>query len=205
MAIFQKVIQKKLSFYLIRWVIFLAPHAHWIGCLSCNLEPFLYCSGSNREGKVWGSWNMLGNQQIMPLDPLMVCMHPSTTTSLVNIASGSKAAYLAFLSSELPNGAAFQPTKRTTSRQQVKQILCHKITLCKTEQKLVACILRLVPFPLVSNRSRFCAGRAQKIKYSGVEYYKTDTWWVQNVAFGCDALDAEVPDTIKDNWRNPWL
>ena len=135
MAIFQKVIQKKLSFYLIRWVIFLAPHAHWIGCLSCNLEPFLYCSGSNREGKVWGSWNMLGNQQIMPLDPLMVCMHPSTTTSLVYIVSGIKAAYLAFLSSELPNGAAFQPTKRTTSRQQVKQILCHKITLCKTEQK----------------------------------------------------------------------
>ena len=204
MAIFQKVIQKKLSFYRIRWVIFLAPHAHWIGCLSCNLEPFLYCSGSNREGKVWGSWNMLGNQQIMPLDPLMVCMHPSTTTSLVNIASGSKAAYLAFLSSELPNGAAFQPTKRTTGRPQVKQILCHKINPLQNRTKNSCRVFwgssHFLSSPIGLG---FVQGGRKKLNIRGLNIQQIPDGY--NVAFGCDALDAEVPDTIKNNWRNPWL
>ena len=200
MAIFQKVIQKKLSFYRIRWVIFLAPHAHWIGCLSCNLEPFFYCSGSNREGKVGGSWS----QQVIPLDPL-VCMHPSTTTSLVYIVSGIKAAYLAFLSSELPNGAAFQPTKRTTSRQQVKQILCHKITLCKTEQKTGVVYVFWGSSHFLSSPIGlgFVQGGRKKLNIRGLNIQQIPDGY--NVAFGCDALDAEVPDTIKNNWRNPWL
>ena len=128
----------------------------------------------------------------------MVCMHPSTTTSLVNIASGSKAAYLAFLSSELPNGAAFQPTKRTTSRQQVKQILCHKITLCKTEQKTgVVFFVGSSHFLSSPIGLGFVQGGRKKLNIRGLNVQQIPDGY--NVAFGCDALDAEVPDTIKNN------